>query len=156
MMVRCTFISLLTQKSPMSSISPRLPSVGFLSQRNFGQYADFASRNVKPEVRVTFVNGAEQPTVSVSRGKRFEVVVPAGYRLATADGAKLVSSKTVKVPGMVGRGGAQIPAGEVSVVTLEASKILRGGSLTFVQEANIGRGGAPLAVDTMRFPLVLK
>jgi len=106
--------------------------------------------------RVSFVNGPTQPTVSVSRGAQFEVMVPKGYVLAKAVGAKQLSSMPLATPGMPGRGGKQNPGGEVQLVTLQAGRTGSSGTLTFVKEEGIGRGGRPMAGDAMSFPLVLK
>jgi hypothetical protein len=38
----------------------------------------------------------------------------------------------------------------------QASRTESAGSLTFVKEENIGRGGRPMATDVMSFALVLK
>ena len=110
----------------------------------------------QPATRVSFVNGPTQPTVTVSRGAHFEVMVPQGYKLAMSAGAKQVSSMPLATPSLPGRGGKQSPAGEVQLVTLQASRTGTSGNLTFVKEQNIGRGGRPMAADVMSFPLVLK
>jgi hypothetical protein len=134
---------------------------GFPAQRNLGQYANAASASIdnSPKTRVSFLNGPEQPTINVPRGDRFEVVVPEGFTLNSADRAQLVSSRTVSVRPGIGRGGEEIPGGQVQVFTFQANKAVdRGtqGSLTFTQEKNIGRGGQPLAQAVMTFPLVLQ
>ena len=110
----------------------------------------------QPATRVSFVNAPTQPTVTVSRGAQFEVMVPQGYRLAMSAGAKQLSSLPLATPSVPGRGGRQSPAGEVQLVTLQANRTGSSGNLTFVKDQNLGRGGRPMAADVMSFPLVLK
>jgi hypothetical protein len=106
--------------------------------------------------RVSFVNAPTQPTATVSKGAQFEVMVPAGYNLKEAAGARQLSSSTLVASPVPGRGGKQGPVGEVQLVMFQASRTESAGSLTFVKEENIGRGGRPMATDVMSFALVLK
>ena len=65
-----------------------------------------AATNFAP-TRVSFVNAPTQPTATVSKGAHFEVMVPAGYNLKEAAGARQLSSSTLVASPVPGRGGKQ-------------------------------------------------